>query len=750
VNPPEPPEHLADLVDGLNADQAAAVLALEGPLVVIAGPGSGKTRVLTHRVAALIADGVTPWRICAVTFTNKAAAEMRERVRRLVGDEVAGEVAISTFHSLCARILRRDGADVGLRSGFGIADADDSRKILRRILVGMGMEGREATRAANDAANRISLAKSRLEGPERMASSTDPQDRAVAEVAARYAAELAEQNLVDFDDLLVLTVALLEGASDAAQRWRRRFTHLLVDEFQDTNGAQYRILRLLADAGENQNVCVVGDPKQAIYGWRGATAASVDVFRADHPQRLEVTLRTNYRSTPQICSVCSTIIAPVSGADGKLVPAGDDIDGAPVRLAMDTDTSAEAARVASEIERAGHPWSQRAVLYRTNAQSLQIEQELRRRGVPYEIIGGQRFYERAEVRDAFSWLRLVANPTELGALERALATPRRGIGDKARESLVLAARSAGASPVDVLADPPAGLFTAKAAAGAAAFSTALAAVAAAAAEGPGPAVRAVLEMPGFRKAACEGPGRAQLAAERSENLDELLSDALRFTEDHPELDGMTATLEYLEAVSLRDEAEDAELERVGLMTVHAAKGREFDDVWVIGVEDGLFPHVISEGDGDAVDEERRLLFVAASRAAKRLCLSHAMRRQVAGSWEDRLPSPFLVDLTDEQVTRVGSALSYVPRSRSRRPDHRRGPASRGSSPTPTAPSAARRPAPSAPGPRVDPGRISKGCFVEHEVFGRGEVLGVTGDVVDVRFADKRRALMASAAPMRVV
>lgn len=749
--PAVPMPSLEELTDGLNADQRLAVETLTGPLVVIAGPGSGKTRVLTHRVAALIASGVQPWRICAVTFTNKAAGEMRERVRGLVGNDVASEVALSTFHSLCARILRRDGADVGLRQGFGIADSDDTRKILRRIVVGRGLDGRDATRAADDAANRISLAKSRLENAQDMAESSDPNDRAVAEVAHRYAVELAEQNLVDFDDLLVHTVRLLSGDTEGARRWRRRFTHLLVDEFQDTNGAQYRILTLLADAGRNDNVCVVGDPKQAIYGWRGATAESVAVFRSDHPDALEVTLRTNYRSTAEICSVCSTIVAPVAGEDANLVPASD-APGDPVRLVLDADAGSEAARVAAEIERRGAPWAERAVLYRTNAQSLMIEQDLRRRGVPYEIIGGQRFYERAEIRDVFAWLRLVQNPTDLGALERALATPRRGIGDKARDSVVLAARSTNMTPVEVLIDPPDGVLTGRARTGAAAFAAAFSAVAAACEEGPATAVEAVLAMDGFRKAACEGSGRAQLAAERAENLDELLSDAARFTEENPQLSGAAATAEYLESVALRDEGEGDDSDRVGLMTVHAAKGREFDDVWVIGAEDGLFPHVSSNGDEGAIEEERRLLFVATSRAAKRLCISHAERRQVAGNWEDRFPSPFLADLTDDQVVRFGSELAYRPRNRtrnSRQPWRER----------PVVPAPRRQPSPAsmpavkptpAPGPRVDPASLTPGAPVHHEVFGRGEVLSISGDVVDVRFNDKRRALMASAAPMRAL
>ncbi len=774
---PRPLPTVAELTDGLNDAQGTAVRTTQGPLLVVAGPGSGKTRVLTHRVAAIVSEGTPAWRVCAVTFTNKAAREMRERTRVLLGEELGAEVVMSTFHALCARILRRDAVAAGLRPGFGIADADDTKKIIRRLIG----SGSDTAKLSAEIASAISAAKSQLLDPvEHLAASASPQERGFADIAKRYAFELEQQNLVDFDDLICMTVALLSGDSPAASRWRGRFTHILVDEFQDTNGAQFALLHALADNGANTNVCVVGDPKQAIYGWRGASAVAIDRFRTEHPDLVEVTLTLNYRSTPEICAVATAIISPVSGPDGVLVT--DTAHGEPVQLQVFDDSREEASGVAGQIVAAGAPWSQRAVLYRTNAQSLLFEQELRARGVPYEIIGGQRFYDRAEIRDVMAWVRLAINPTDLSALQRAASTPRSGLGEKTLDVVLSHSRATNCTLVDVLvaADPE--VLNARAALAAGRFATHLARVRDAFASGPAATVRAVLDVDGFVEAACGAADRAQLEKERRENLAELEADAGRFESTYRGAATEQCTQAYIEQVLLRaDDVSDtdAAADRVGLMTVHGSKGREFDAVWVVGCEDGLFPHASSQEEAE-VDEERRLLFVAVSRAAKNLSLSRAERRQMWGTWDVRDPSPFLSELDESLVgtvyrstsgpvsglSRSQTARSQTARSQTRsqtrsqpgRPQTRKPQASRsqpGRSQTGRSPAATQLPV-RAPAPtrsaewQVDAPQVSAGSRVCHESFGDGDVISVDEGTAVVRFADRQRTLMLSVAPLKLL
>jgi superfamily I DNA/RNA helicase len=772
--PPAPPlPTVEELVSGLNDAQALAVRTTQGPLLVVAGPGSGKTRVLTHRVAAIVSEGTPAWRVCAVTFTNKAAREMRERTRLLLGDEVGGEVVMSTFHALCARILRRDAVAAGLRPGFGIADTDDTKKIIRRLIG----SGREATKLAGEIASAISAAKSQLQDPVKvLAGSPSPQQREFADIAHRYELELRLQNLVDFDDLICLTVALLSGDTPAAQRWRGRFTHLLVDEFQDTNGAQFALLHALTDLGRNDNVCVVGDPKQAIYGWRGASAAAIDRFRGEHPGLVEVTLTMNYRSTPDICAVATAIISPIAGADGILRT--DTAPGEAVQLQVFTDSREEASGIAGQIVQAGAPWSERAVLYRTNAQSLLFEQELRSRAIPYEIIGGQRFYDRAEVRDVMAWVRLAANPTDLSALQRAASTPRSGLGDRTLEAVLEHSRANEMTLIGVLTDPDQGVLNARAEAAAVRFTAQVQRVRDAFTYGPAATMQAVLDIPGFREAACGAADRVQLEKERQENLAELIADARRFELTDPDRQGERATLDYIEQVLLRaDDVSDVEAapDRVGLMTVHGSKGREFDSVWVVGCEDGLFPHASSQSDAE-VDEERRLLFVAVSRAARQLSLSRAERRQMWGSWDMRDPSPFLSELDESLVgtvyrstsgpvsglsrsqtsrsqTRSHAGRPQAARSQPRKPQAARSQAGRsqaGRSPAATQ-LPARAPAPTRSAEwQVDAPQVSAGSRVRHESFGDGDVISVDEGTAVVRFADRQRTLMLSVAPLKLL
>jgi DNA helicase II / ATP-dependent DNA helicase PcrA len=770
----------ADLLEGLNDRQRDAVSALAGPVLVVAGPGSGKTRVLTHRIAALLRLGVAPWRVLAVTFTNKAAGEMRDRVAVLVGEEQASQIWMSTFHSMCVKILRRDGSSVGLKRTFAIADADDARRIVRRLLVAEGLEARDATRQADEISSAISLAKNRLWGPEHMAASGDPAMRAAAYYYERYASEMAAQNLVDFDDLLLKTRDLLRTNPDVAGRYRLRFSHVLVDEYQDTNACQYEIVRALV--GPDRNLCVVGDHDQAIYQWRGATSEALGAFDSDFPDATVVALDRNYRSTPSIVEVARAVIAPNTAVHRAELWTSNE-PGAPVQLRAFGDDRDEARNVVSGIASsiaAGAPPSAHAVLYRTNALSRAVEAELAAQAVPYVVVGGQRFFERAEVKDAMAYLRVLVNDRDQASFTRAASVPRRRLGestlaliaDAARHrdmGLVAAARALhaegalgrGAKPVE-------------------AFLADLDAVAQGAGEGPLGAIEAVLAVPGFVAAATTGASRELAGEARRENLDQLLTAVAEFCVAPPAevamalglrpgeslepgetlsaRDALGAFVEHVALVSAVDvDAADA----VQLMTVHSSKGREFPRVWVIGVEDEMFPHS-SAGSDSAVAEERRLLFVAVSRAERTLQMSWCARRFRFGELRDCGPSPFLADLPDS----VEYTVAPTPSTGGRNDGWARGTARRGS----LSGSWAKRPAgghqrsavaarahtgpgtmvrPAADGPRLSPDAVEVGAGVEHVSFGPGTVTDVDATTITVCFADKTRVLMLAHAPLRL-
>ncbi len=751
VRPPWP------ALAALDEAQAAAVVETAPRVLVVAGPGSGKTRVLTHRVAWLVDDqDVAPWRVLAITFTNRAAGEMRERIDTLVGPDRATGMWVGTFHSTCVRLLRRHGDKVGIDPGFSIADADDARRILKRLLAADGIDARTATKSADDLARRISSAKNRLEDPTR-SPTTD-----LAHYATRYRDELAAQRLVDFDDLLVGAVRVLADPA-VREQVTGRFTHVLVDEYQDTNVAQWRMLSHLAATG----VCLfaVGDASQSIYGFRGSTPEAMEQFPVEYPGARVHHLGRNWRSTSRIVAVGDALGAR-TGVEHRARLWTEADQGAPVRIRSYRDDRQEAAAVADELKSASCPVQERAVLVRTHAQTRLVEAELAAAKVPYVIVGGTRFFDRAEVRDAMAWVRLAVNGDDVDAFRRAATTPRRGLGDKAIEAAIAMARARDVPITEVLDDL--GQQPGRAAASYRSFAADLAPVIAATEQGPGPATDAALAVPGLIDAACRAAGRADTAVDREANLQELRSAAVGFTpDDDGEINaapvtGFAATAAFCTQAALLS-ATDTDGEGVRISTVHAAKGREFDQVWVIGLEDGLFPH--ERADGAEIDEECRLLFVATTRARHRLTLTWATSRMVGGDVRERSPSPFLallqplVDTGDVDAVNGNAMAHPTPGWGQRRPSStsrrltagrtvRRVPAAgtRWTTEAPsTAPAFTQQPPSRA---KVPEGGYLVGQRVEHDSFGTGSVTSVNGDIVTVRFKDRTRTLSAPMAPMK--
>jgi len=714
---------VSDLVAGLNPPQREAVLHGEGPLLVLAGAGSGKTRVLTHRVARLIGEaGVPPESVLAITFTNKAAGEMRDRIARLVGPR-ARAIWACTFHSACVRILRREAGAAGYARDFSIYDADDQLRLIRRCLVEDEVDPKRTSPKAVQA--RISDAKSRLQGPEELAAlSGSFHDEIVARAYRRYADALRANGAMDFDDLLMVTAQLLEGDAAVRARWQSRFVHVLVDEYQDTNHAQYRLVRALGEP--QRNVVAVGDDDQGIYSWRGADVANILDFERDYPDARVVALEQNYRSTGTILRAANAVVAQNPHRHPKRLWT-DLGDGEPITALACRDEHEEARVVAGEIDRGlsrGESLSQIAVFYRTNAQSRAIEDQLVRRGIAYIVVGGPRFYERAEVRDLLAYLRAAANPADAVSLGRMLGAPRRGVGPGCIAKLEAFAAAYELPLADTLAraDEVPGLQPGQRAA-LAASGRLLADVRTHAAAGSplDRVLEEVLDRSGLRDALVrEGTFEAQ---GRVENLDEMVRVAAEYeaAEEEPSLAG------FLEGIALQADADLVDLEAgaVTLMTIHNAKGLEFETVVVTGLEEGLFPHVRSDTPA-ALEEERRLFYVGLTRARRHLTLTHADSRAMHGGRDYRLPSRFLAELPTD-------ALAEPPGGRR------------------AAPSLGGLPLGGIPAPRSS---LETGDSVLHATFGEGVVTAIEsgGELVRVRFAQDgaERRLMAGAAPMRKV
>jgi DNA helicase-2/ATP-dependent DNA helicase PcrA len=735
-SPPEPePEtqhDTASLLQGLNPQQHEAVVHEGSPLLIIAGAGSGKTRVLTHRIAYLLAArSVRPGEVLAITFTNKAAGEMRERVVDLVGPR-ASRMWVSTFHSACVRILRREAGAVGLKSSFSIYDAADSQRMMSLVMRELDLDPKRYP--PRSFAAQISNLKNELVDEEtyaaRITEESNHTERMLTEAYRMYQQRLRQANAMDFDDLIMTTVNILQAFPDVAEHYRRRFRHVMVDEYQDTNHAQYQLVRELVGAGTPDvppaELVVVGDADQSIYAFRGATIRNIAEFEDDYPNAKTILLEQNYRSTQTILGAANAIIAKNPGRKPKNLwtAAGD---GEPIVGYVADNEHDEASFVATEIDRLtdheGVRPGEVAVFYRTNAQSRVLEEVFVRVGLPYKLIGGTRFYERREIKDVLAYLRVLANPADTVNLRRIINVPKRGIGERAEAALTLLAERERIAFVEALAraDEAPGIAT-RSLACIKTFTQLLEALATLVEGGAGPAtaLEAILEQTGYL---------AELRAShdpqdetRVENLSELVAVAREFEDASP--DG-TLT-DFLEGVSLVADADQVPDEAVSdgadeqkphddpgvvsLMTLHTAKGLEFPVVFLTGLEDGVFPHMRAMTDNAELEEERRLAYVGVTRARERLYLSRAGVRSAWGAPQYNPPSRFLDEVPDTLVEWRRSETSAL------RP-------SGGN--TPAIARLAQRPGVRSPGNRPVI-HLEPGDKVTHDSFGLGTVVRVEG------------------------
>ena len=631
----------AALLEGLNPQQRAAVLHEGGPLLIVAGAGSGKTRVLTNRIAYLLAErGATPGEILAITFTNKAAGEMKERVAALVGGR-ARAMWVSTFHSMCVRILRAESKSLGIPGSFTIYDSDDSRRLMTQV--GRELDLDPKRYPARSLCTQVSNLKNELVTPEAWANqATNAHEKVLTEAYARYQRRLTEARAFDFDDLIMATVGLLQGHPDLAEHYRRKFRHVLVDEYQDTNHAQYVLVRELSGAPSEDDplppaeLVVVGDADQSIYAFRGATIRNILEFEADYPDATTILLEQNYRSTQTILSAANAVIARNPDRRPKNLwseqGAGDPIQGYVAENQHD-----EAAWVSQQIDRLrdeeGLKASDVAIFYRTNAQSRVFEEVFIRLALPYKVVGGVRFYERKEIRDALAYLRVIANPDDVVSLRRILNTPRRGIGDRAEASVEALAERESVTFVQALERADEAYLAPRSLNAIREFLemlTALRAVRAGPDTSPSAILEAVLDNTGYLREldASKDPQDEG----RADNLRELVSVAREFEATRAGTDEATSLDSFLEQVALVADADSVPDQGEGvvtLMTLHTAKGLEFPVVFLTGLEDGVFPHMRTLGEPRELEEERRLAYVGITRARSRLYLTRA---QVRGSW----------------------------------------------------------------------------------------------------------------------
>ncbi|HUD68735.1 MAG TPA: UvrD-helicase domain-containing protein [Acidimicrobiales bacterium] len=731
---------LTQLVADLTEPQRQAVEHRGGPLLVIAGAGSGKTRVLTRRIAHLLATGdAMPFSILAITFTNKAADEMRSRVVELVGPG-AERMWVLTFHSACLRMLRANAVRIGFQPGFTVYDDTDSRRVLELIMQEMGLDLRRLP--PRSVAAQISTAKSQLQGPAAYASDGfgqgDPYRRRIAELYERYERRLIAANAMDFDDLLANTVRLFRTCPDVLAHYRQRFSHILVDEYQDTNLAQDEIVRLLAM--EHRNVAVVGDADQSIYRFRAADVRNILEFEQHFPDATVVLLEQNFRSTQTILDAANAIIANNPATHRKhLFTVGD--QGAQITRYRATDEHDEAAWVASSVLRLRTApdmrWGDVAIFYRTNAQSRVLEDELVRAEIPYKVVGGTRFYDRREIKDVLAYLRLCANPYDEVAARRIVNVPKRGIGATSVTRLGAYAAQAGVSFAEAIRRAEDAGLTGKALRGAIELSGVLEALLAMRDDvDPGVLVEEVVDRSGYG-AILDAEGTDE-AWSRRENLAELVGAAAEYE-----------TLEgFLERMALVADSDELDLSggRVSLMTLHIAKGLEFDAVFLTGMEEGVFPHMRSLGDPFALEEERRLCYVGVTRARRHLAVSHAWTRSLFGSTTHGIPSRFLAELPEGLLADVSPPLwrssRGEPASRDRDDEEGGTTFGRGAAPL-------RRPTTTG----AELLGLAPGDRVVHERWGSGVVVSVEGTGEQargrVRFGDAgEKQLLFAMAPLQ--
>ena len=645
-------ELMAALVADLNPPQREAVLYDGGPLVVVAGAGSGKTRVLTRRIARLVASGVAPWRILAITFTNKAADEMHRRVTELVGP-AAERMWVSTFHAACVRMLRRNVERIGYRPGFSIYDDGDSRRLVEHVLDHLGVDQRRFPPRA--VLGVISSAKSDLVDATAYAERAGTiYERRIAEAYAEYERRLVAANAMDFDDLLVRTVRLFREHPDVLEQYSQRFEHVLVDEYQDTNVAQNQLVILLGEAGSS--VCVVGDTDQSIYRFRGAEMRNLLEFERAFPGARMIVLDQNYRSSQTILDAANAVIGnnlfrqekrlwSVLGQGDRIrrYRAGDDRD----------EASFVTGEIAALHRDEGISYGDIAVFYRTNAQSRALETALADRGIAYAVIGGTRFFDRREVRDVLAYLRAVANPGDEVSLRRVINVPRRGIGETTVGRLVAFGTDHGVGFGGALERAGEAGVSGKALAGVKGFLSLLAELRSGDLldSPPDKLIEVLLERTGYRDLLeaeiAIGSSRAIEAEGRVENLAELMNTA----SEHPDLESFLESTALIAATDVVDDGES-----VSLMTLHSAKGLEFRVVFLTGMEEGIFPHSQSLGEPDELEEERRLCYVGVTRARERLYVTHSWSRLLFGSIQQSFPSRFLKEIPDELVEDVGTGV----------------------------------------------------------------------------------------------
>lgn len=844
------PSYAVD-IDSLNPAQKEAVLTTEGPLLVLAGAGSGKTRVLTYRIAHIVADlDVRPWRILAITFTNKAAAEMRERLQALLPDGTRG-MWVCTFHAMCVRMLREDADLLGYTGQFTIYDDDDSRRLVRDIMQGLGIEQKQFP--LNMIRSKISTAKNAMIDAEEFSrrASTPPEQKA-AQVYLELERRLRAANAMDFDDLLVRALELLRTRPEVLEKYQERFRYISVDEYQDTNHVQYEIANLLA--AKYQNLMVVGDDDQSIYSWRGADISNILDFEQDFPQARVVKLEQNYRSTGHILSAANAVVRHNSQRKDKRLFTAEG-DGEKIQAYQASDERDEGRWIAGEIEKlhvGGMSYDDIAVFYRTNAQSRILEDMFLRAGVPYKIVGGTRFFDRAEIRDVMAYLKMVVNPADEMSVKRVINTPRRGIGSTSIAKIELLARQNRCSFFQAceFACAETSMFSAK-------VRAALGDFVALVREGRRMdgelqrVVEAIVEKSGLVQALrAEGTMEAE---GRVENIQEFLGVAAEFEESHDDIEGTLESLEELRAAGVADPTlgsapnvmadgmgvaatvapvaaaasgvapAPGEIERaygplacvalpallewlalrsdldalagesraITMMTVHSAKGLEFPAVFVAGLEEGIFPHVAGFSDDPAkLEEERRLAYVAITRARKRLFLTYAATRRTYGSTQTNPRSRFVGEIpaSDIEFSGVGSAgfegtgwekrgdrhgtfgsgrgsdmyggrvfgsftrsAGGAQRHHGISPDAGLKPATFGSGTSRVARGVA--PAPKVEQRRPDAARAAEvfapGDTVSHKTFGQGTVISASGDMIEVKFekTGQVKKLMKGFAPI---
>ena len=833
-------------LDGLNPAQREAVECTHGPLLVLAGAGSGKTRVLTMRIAHMIADeGVRPWQVLAITFTNKAAAEMRERLGALLPGGTRG-MWVCTFHAMCVRMLREDPEAIGYASNFTIYDDDDSKRLVKSIMNDLGIDQKQFP--INGIRSKISSAKNAMVGPGELESSTNPADRAAGRVYRALDARLTKANAMDFDDLLVKTYELLSKNPGILEGYQDRFLQISVDEYQDTNHVQYAITNLLA--AKFRNLMVVGDDDQSIYSWRGADIQNILDFEKDYPDARTVRLEQNYRSTGHILNAANAVVAHNSRRKAKrlFTTSGD---GEKISVYQAADEREEGSWIGGEIEKAhgkGVSYDNIAVFYRTNAQSRILEDMFLRAGVPYKIVGGTRFFDRAEIRDVMAYLKAVCNPDDDVAVQRVINTPRRGIGSTSIAKISQLAADEGISFFAACQQGicEAGLLSAKVRQALAGFTGAI--EAGRHFEGElAKVVEAIVDKAGLIQALeAEHSDEAQ---GRIENIREFMGVAAEFDETHDDVQETLESLEQLRAAGALDPqlAADGTSPQAGgrdgspegespqrasaepsgepshppvaseklpafmewlalrsdldslagqqhaitMMTIHSAKGLEFPMVFVTGMEEGIFPHTtFGDSDPAKLEEERRLAYVAITRARKKLYLTHAATRRTYGSIQTNPPSRFLQEIPEADCTRVGvgsmgfggihnakrgdrhgtfgsgteaygghvfgqrtRSTGGAPRSASTSATAGTFGSRRASGLPPIAPHARKASDVAAPAaaPRAAAASdgFAKGDHVAHKTFGPGVVIGVSGDTIEVKFTrtGKTKKLLKGFAPI---